>query len=347
MITQTDIEYWASADYLRQQLLDARADAQANSNKMLVSLLGLLSLYSWDATRNVYLYDGKEVDPLQTKTALQVYIKNKRVESGADALAYLRGKITIDQFTAKMRDGILNAHLNAAALSAGGWGNVSDAQYRLIRDELLLGDPAKERKGDLDYLLLLLLGLSAGTIIKDGRIVTRATQYVGSANVVYENLRREAAMALGVSTPESNAAAAAAQDAQWSAQTKEAIQRKAEAAQRRAEATAAKAEATAADVRQSQAARQAAEDAKINAEAAQKEADAAMNRAEQLAPEGAMYERNIRHARDSCGGCIHETARGWVPIGTLVPTGYRDCRGNCLCSLEYELYSILVAQGAV
>lgn len=47
-------------------------------------------------------------------------------------------------------------------------------------------------------------------------------------------------------------------------------------------------------------------------------------------------ERNIRHARDSCPGCLDATARGWVAIGTLPPVGGRDCRRNCRCTIEYR-----------
>jgi hypothetical protein len=47
-------------------------------------------------------------------------------------------------------------------------------------------------------------------------------------------------------------------------------------------------------------------------------------------------ERNLRHARDSCPGCVDATARGWVTIGTLPPVGSRDCRRNCRCTIEYR-----------
>lgn len=346
-LTQADIEYWASADYLRQQLLNARADAQKNGNKVLSTLLALAGLYSWDAARNVYLFNGKVVDPLQVKTAFQSYVNKKKTEVGNDALLYLRRQITLEQFTVRMRDNILNAHLNGAALASGGWGNVDDPQYRLLKEELLEGDPKRDKKGELVYLLLFLTGLAGLSIALDGRIVTRSASYIGASNVVYENLRREAAAALGVSTPESNAAAQAAQDAQWIAQTKEEIARKAEAAAKRAEAAAASAKATEAEKRAAQAARQAADDARVNADKANAESQEALNRAKEITPEGAIYERSIRHARDSCPGCIYEASRGWVPRGCLVPEGYRDCGGNCLCSSEYEFYSVLVAQGVI
>lgn len=51
---------------------------------------------------------------------------------------------------------------------------------------------------------------------------------------------------------------------------------------------------------------------------------------------GATEYRNVRHASDSCGGCVEAEAAGWVPIGTLVPIGGRECRANCRCSLEYR-----------
>jgi hypothetical protein len=55
---------------------------------------------------------------------------------------------------------------------------------------------------------------------------------------------------------------------------------------------------------------------------------------------GADEERNVRGKRDSCEagsdrpGCIEETARGWVSIGSLSLPGARTCLGNCGCRIE-------------
>lgn len=45
-------------------------------------------------------------------------------------------------------------------------------------------------------------------------------------------------------------------------------------------------------------------------------------------------ERNILQAGESCegnGSCVAESARGWVPVGTLIPIGGRLCLGRCRC----------------
>lgn len=58
---------------------------------------------------------------------------------------------------------------------------------------------------------------------------------------------------------------------------------------------------------------------------------------ERLAQERAAgydEERSIRHASDSCEGCIREAGRGWVPIGTLVHIGDRNCLTRCRCNIE-------------
>jgi len=47
-------------------------------------------------------------------------------------------------------------------------------------------------------------------------------------------------------------------------------------------------------------------------------------------------ERSVRHPGDSCNGCIAAEAKGWQPIGTLVPIGERDCLGGCRCDMEYR-----------
>jgi hypothetical protein len=52
---------------------------------------------------------------------------------------------------------------------------------------------------------------------------------------------------------------------------------------------------------------------------------------------GFKWERNVlSDSIDACDGCIRESARGWVKIGTLVPIGLRDCIVRDRCSLEYS-----------
>jgi hypothetical protein len=46
--------------------------------------------------------------------------------------------------------------------------------------------------------------------------------------------------------------------------------------------------------------------------------------------------RNVLGPADHCDGCLTETAKGWVPIGALVPIGSRLCLSNCRCRLEYR-----------
>lgn len=51
---------------------------------------------------------------------------------------------------------------------------------------------------------------------------------------------------------------------------------------------------------------------------------------------GKREERNILHPADHCGGCLGESARGWVKIGQLIPIGRRICRRKCRCSLRFR-----------
>lgn len=48
--------------------------------------------------------------------------------------------------------------------------------------------------------------------------------------------------------------------------------------------------------------------------------------------------RNVLGSSDHChgasNGCIEQQARGWVPIGQLVPVGERLCMANCRCSTQ-------------
>jgi len=52
--------------------------------------------------------------------------------------------------------------------------------------------------------------------------------------------------------------------------------------------------------------------------------------------QGMTHERNIRTHGDSCDGCVGESARGYVPLGKLIPIGRRDCLTNCLCRIRYR-----------
>lgn len=50
---------------------------------------------------------------------------------------------------------------------------------------------------------------------------------------------------------------------------------------------------------------------------------------------GFRFELNVLHPADHCEMCLDETARGRVPIGSLIPIGRRTCRRFCKCSLSY------------
>lgn len=52
--------------------------------------------------------------------------------------------------------------------------------------------------------------------------------------------------------------------------------------------------------------------------------------------EGKQYEENVLGDAEHCGGCVEETAKGKVPIGTLVPVGQRTCLSNCRCVLIFS-----------
>jgi len=55
------------------------------------------------------------------------------------------------------------------------------------------------------------------------------------------------------------------------------------------------------------------------------------------AAEVMQEERNILGATDQhCAVCIEQTARGWVPIGLLVPIGARTCMANCKCRYSFR-----------
>jgi hypothetical protein len=51
---------------------------------------------------------------------------------------------------------------------------------------------------------------------------------------------------------------------------------------------------------------------------------------------GMSEERNLLHPAEHCDECLAMTDMGWVPLGTLVPIGERECVGNDRCTMEYR-----------
>lgn len=50
---------------------------------------------------------------------------------------------------------------------------------------------------------------------------------------------------------------------------------------------------------------------------------------------GYTHEQNVLGIAEHCDGCIAETGKGIVPIGSLAPIGTRDCLSNCRCRILY------------
>lgn len=51
---------------------------------------------------------------------------------------------------------------------------------------------------------------------------------------------------------------------------------------------------------------------------------------------GSTQEKSILGSADHCGDCVSEAAKGWSPIGSLIPIGQRQCLANCHCSMSYS-----------
>lgn len=47
-------------------------------------------------------------------------------------------------------------------------------------------------------------------------------------------------------------------------------------------------------------------------------------------------ERSVLGVAEHCPVCVDEAAKGWVPIGTLIPIGRRQCLGNDRCAMQYR-----------
>ena len=47
-------------------------------------------------------------------------------------------------------------------------------------------------------------------------------------------------------------------------------------------------------------------------------------------------ERSVLGVAEHCPVCVDEAGKGWVPIGTLIPIGRRQCLGNDRCAMQYR-----------
>jgi len=52
---------------------------------------------------------------------------------------------------------------------------------------------------------------------------------------------------------------------------------------------------------------------------------------------GATEERSFMEPEAThCQDCFDEASKGWVPIGSLVPIGSRQCLARCQCNMEFR-----------
>jgi hypothetical protein len=66
-------------------------------------------------------------------------------------------------------------------------------------------------------------------------------------------------------------------------------------------------------------------------------------RSREYAAQGCDEEENELGGSDNnCDGCLTETGRGRVAIGSLVPVGSRDCIVNCRCTIRFYRQGVLV-----
>jgi hypothetical protein len=55
-----------------------------------------------------------------------------------------------------------------------------------------------------------------------------------------------------------------------------------------------------------------------------------------MATRGFDEERSVLHDAEHCAECVLEAAKGFQPIGQMIPVGSRQCLSNDKCSVEYR-----------
>lgn len=72
--------------------------------------------------------------------------------------------------------------------------------------------------------------------------------------------------------------------------------------------------------------------ARLYAEAARQSFEEMRHRDARL--RGAVQERWVRRASESCPGCVEQSGRGWVAAGQLPRLGSQSCRTHCKCLIQ-------------
>jgi hypothetical protein len=137
------------------------------------------SLYRWDDRAGRYrnARDGRFVPQSQIRAALQTAIRSVDGRVQALTQGLREGSLGLAEWELGMRAAIKDVHLYSGAAAAGGWAQLSPADYGRI------GATVREQYG---YLNRWAQDLASGTAPLDGRATARAQLYVEHGRAYYQ-----------------------------------------------------------------------------------------------------------------------------------------------------------------
>lgn len=185
-----------------------------------------------------YYYDRyrKRVPWLTIRTNVDITISRMMGDIEADCAALRDGRISLDEWNARMTSWIKRSHAAAGIVAAGGMDNMTDDMWRRIENAIFF---------QLEHLRNFSRDIANGLPL-DGGVCRRMKMYVEAARGTYHHIES------GL-----------------------------------------------------------------------------------MASRGYTLYASKRTADESCGECIDEEARGFVPVGELKPIGSRECLSHCKCYYIY------------
>lgn len=145
-------------------------------------MLSDLTGYSWNPTAHRYIDNetGQFVSNAVIRDGLENVIDLSGVNMNALTQQLINNEISLANWQTGMMEQIKLTHTASAALSNGGWAQMSQADWgatgRLIRDQY-------------DYLRNFANQIADGTQPLDGRVLVRADMYADAANTTYSTIQ--------------------------------------------------------------------------------------------------------------------------------------------------------------
>lgn len=145
--------------------------------------------FTWDAVARRYRdRSGRFASQVAVRTALDraLEVRQRQIRQLADSLR--AGRVSLDGWTLQMREHVKAVQLYSGALAKGGWGELTQADYGRIGQEV---------RQQYAYLHRLRLEIEAGLPL-DGRFGLRAGLYGEAGRATYHRVERAAMEAQGM-----------------------------------------------------------------------------------------------------------------------------------------------------